>query len=200
MDYTSFSTSNETTTKANAVLTNSFDITVQPDGLNKTNQTQFVDISNALRIINDSIVFNLTDLKTIPDLNSKLQKRNIHIYNKCFQCIKNLPQEISNQTKTKLQSKLSKIIYFCYRKNFLPIYSNKSSKTTYTSDSGWGCMIRCSQMLVARALYKIFKQQGFPKAKALYNSIVYFLEHPFQFAMIPDIFIPVLNNYVKQTY
>ena len=61
-------------------------------------------------------------------------------------------------------------------------------------------MIRCSQMLVARALYKIFKQQGFPKAKALYNSIVYFLEHPFQFAMIPDIFIPVLNNYVKQTY
>ncbi|CAH9134652.1 unnamed protein product [Cuscuta epithymum] len=51
-------------------------------------------------------------------------------------------------------------IFITYRKGFAPIGESK-----YTSDSGWGCMIRSSQMLVAQAL--LFHQLGRSWRKSL---------------------------------
>ncbi|RAL39956.1 hypothetical protein DM860_008096 [Cuscuta australis] len=51
-------------------------------------------------------------------------------------------------------------IFITYRKGFPPIGESK-----YTSDSGWGCMIRSSQMLVAQAL--LFHQLGRSWRKSL---------------------------------
>ncbi|XP_043462794.1 cysteine protease ATG4B [Leptopilina heterotoma] len=47
-----------------------------------------------------------------------------------------------------IQSKL----WFTYRKNFVPIGGFGS---TFTSDKGWGCMLRCGQMVLGQALISL---------------------------------------------
>ncbi|XP_076279862.1 cysteine protease ATG4B-like isoform X1 [Lasioglossum baleicum] len=43
-------------------------------------------------------------------------------------------------------------LWFTYRKNFVPI---GESSTTFTSDKGWGCMLRCGQMVLGQALISL---------------------------------------------
>jgi len=83
--------------------------------------------------------------------NSKLDmpRSPIHLYNKIYNSSN--PQEVQ-----KFNEKLSKMIYVSYRSKFKPQINIKNNKT-FTSDCGWGCMIRSSQMILCRALYKIFK-------------------------------------------
>ncbi|ELP84849.1 hypothetical protein EIN_284050 [Entamoeba invadens IP1] len=54
-------------------------------------------------------------------------------------------------THTKAFDEIINLFYFVYRNNFQPL-----PNTTLTSDSGWGCTIRSTQMLVANAIGKLF--------------------------------------------
>lgn len=70
----------------------------------------------------------------------------IYIFNK----------EIISDNKDEIKDILNTFLYMTYRTNF---YNLKTVGCgNYTSDSGWGCMIRCSQMLLTKALIekKIF--------------------------------------------
>ena len=98
----------------------------------------------------------------------------------------------------KLEDKINKIIYFCYRRNFPPIKSKSGS--LYTSDSGWGCMLRCSQMILARGIYKIFRKVGYSPKHASYSALIYFQESPFSIEEIPDEMIPVMNKILKEIF
>ena len=53
----------------------------------------------------------------------------------------------------KLLNRLKYIPWFSYRKNFDQIRGNDK---IYTTDAGWGCMIRATQMILAQGLCKIY--------------------------------------------
>lgn len=49
-----------------------------------------------------------------------------------------------------------KLIWLTYRKNFAPLLIEKNKVANLTTDAGWGCVIRCQQMLLANSLNKHF--------------------------------------------
>ncbi|OTF83828.1 cysteine protease ATG4B-like protein, partial [Euroglyphus maynei] len=50
-----------------------------------------------------------------------------------------------------IRSDVGSNIWMTYRRNFTPI-----GDTNFTSDSGWGCMLRCGQMVLARAFINLY--------------------------------------------
>lgn len=62
--------------------------------------------------------------------------------------------ETSNDIEKLNKYVTKEIFWLSYRSNFQPIIFNKNA---YTSDAGWGCMIRAGQMILAKALYEISK-------------------------------------------
>lgn len=50
----------------------------------------------------------------------------------------------------------SRLLWLTYRKGFAPLLVEKNKVPKLTSDAGWGCVIRCTQMLVANCLARIY--------------------------------------------
>jgi len=102
----------------------------------------------------------------------------------------NLPQEIQifdekySKQDEKLINKLKNIPYFSYRKNFDVI---KEEDKSYTSDAGWGCILRVSQMFLAQGIYQLF---SFNKLESFTNEYIsYFYDNK-----IPKEFLSTLKN------
>ncbi|XP_033218750.1 cysteine protease ATG4B [Belonocnema kinseyi] len=51
-----------------------------------------------------------------------------------------------------IRASIESKLWFTYRKNFVPIGGVGS---TFTSDKGWGCMLRCGQMVLGQALVSL---------------------------------------------
>ena len=60
--------------------------------------------------------------------------------------------DVKYTKQEELLNKLKNIPWFSYRENFDQI---KENQNIYTSDAGWGCMLRASQMILAQGLCKL---------------------------------------------
>jgi cysteine protease ATG4 len=70
------------------------------------------------------------------------KKSEIFLFDKFYQ----------SKESSQFKEEINLIIYFSYRSDFIPIdYNNQ----IWTTDCGWGCMIRASQMIFAKCIYMI---------------------------------------------
>lgn len=63
-----------------------------------------------------------------------------------------IPRPHNEQSYASFLKAFSQRIYLSYRKQFEPLNGLTRSGDPITSDCGWGCMIRCAQMLLAQTL------------------------------------------------
>ena len=137
---------------------------------------------NNIITYNDNFNFNVKH-KNINNIFDKITiEDEITLFNKKYK----------KEQSQKLQYTFDKIIYFCYRKNTYPFKSRSNGILTW--DSGWGCMIRCGQMIMARGIYKYLKSKKFSTQKAISETIKYFLDIPYSEHNIPLIFSSVLST------
>ena len=97
-----------------------------------------------LNDIKNHLIFNyniFSTQNTLVDISQTLSKE-IQIFD-----VKYLKQE-------ELLNKLKNIPWFSYRENFEQIKEDEN--IVYTSDAGWGCMFRASQMILAQGLFKLY--------------------------------------------
>ena len=153
---------------------------------NKSEESSWFIFKTKLSNTKDMLKYNLINFNTIYKFNSFA---NLQIFHKKFQ---------KNETFQNYRNKLNSFIYLSYRKNFNKIKSYRT-KNFFTSDCGWGCMIRSSQMILARAIYKILKTQGIKdKIERKIKTIQYFLDNPIPKDNIPQQLISYKNNLLKK--
>jgi hypothetical protein len=107
----------------------------------------FNDIKNRLKfnIVQTDTKINFEDFDIIQIYDKKFYTGNYHN----SETGSNINVENLNKFVTQ------EIFWLSYRSNFEPIIFNKNA---YTSDAGWGCMIRAGQMILAKGLYEIIKK------------------------------------------
>ena len=104
---------------------------------------------------------------------------------------------------------INKILLMTYRSKYRR-QINAKNKYEYNSDCGWGCMIRSSQMIFARMLYKIFKhiyKNQYNSETIIISIIPYFMDDFLSISEIKDSdyiilgfdsYIEKLNQYLKE--
>ena len=108
------------------------------------------------------------------------EKTKVKIYDKEY--------DLSNDIEKKeFESYFRNIIYCTYRNNF-PTLKNYKNNIEYNSDCGWGCMIRSSQMILAKAIYEILIHEKNNNISSLFNTISLLIEYPFNYNETPNIF------------
>lgn len=64
-----------------------------------------------------------------------------------------------NEGMQQFMKDFSKLLWITYRKGFAPLLIEKNKVAKLTSDAGWGCVIRCTQMLLANTLRVVLRNQ-----------------------------------------
>lgn len=87
---------------------------------------------------------------------AKKVEGSLQIYSSAFARISetvfdDTPRPHSEQSYGSFLKTFSQRVYFSYRKQFEPFTASRTGDLL-TSDGGWGCMIRCAQMLLAQTL------------------------------------------------
>ncbi len=108
------------------------------------------------------------------------EKTKVKIYDKEY----DLTNDID---KKEFELYFKNIIYCSYRNNY-PTQKNYKNNIEYNSDCGWGCMIRSSQMILAKAIYEILIHEKNDNVSSIFNTISLLLEYPFNYNETPNIY------------
>ena len=106
--------------------------------------------------------------------------------------------ECKNPDDDEIIYKLGKILLFTYGKNFPKLTDFKNQKS-YTSDTNWGCMIRCGQMILSRGIYRVLKSKKINTKDAIYYTYSLFNDHPIVQRNLHKYFHGMLNKFYKLT-
>jgi hypothetical protein len=120
----------------------SYDSQISTLSSNNQNISFWKELKLKLNNLKHKIIFNhniFTTSNKITNLSNKVTK-DIQIFDEKF------------TDHDKLINRLKNIPWFSYRENFQQI---KQKEIIYTSDSGWGCMLRSAQMIFAQGLCKL---------------------------------------------
>ena len=99
-----------------------------------------------------------------------------------------------NPNEDKIIYKIGKIMLFTYGKNF-PKITNYKNKKTYTSDTNWGCMLRCGQMILSHGIYRTLKSKKIDTKNALYYSFSLFNNYPIKEENLHKYFNGMINKF-----
>ena len=103
-----------------------------------TNSIKKITKNEIMKSLVSTIFYNGTTFKD--KLNDSSSKKSIIIFDK-----------IENNYNPNLLKKIqNSFIYMSYRTGLVNTSFLPGSKNNYTSDCGWGCMLRCSQMMLSR--------------------------------------------------
>ena len=136
------------------------------------------------------------------EINIKEKQRFLNILNyKTEFNLKKLPKKFhlfhylcKNQNEDKIAYKIGKIMLFTYGKNF-PKITNYKNKKTYTSDTNWGCMLRCGQMILSHGIYRALKLKKIDTKNALYYSFSLFNNYPIKEENLHKYFKGMINKF-----
>ena len=129
----------------NNINNNKIEEKIRASELNDNNEISIWEtIKQQLENMKNHIVFNFNIFSGLNNLDLRDEKlpKNIQIFDEKF-----------SKQDEKLINVLQNIPWFSYRKNFNQI---KDKENIFTTDAGWGCMIRASQMILAQGIYKLF--------------------------------------------
>ena len=135
---------NDTKDKTDKIIQKCIDISCVEKSNAKNNIFSF-GWKNNLANLKDNLKYNYITFST----KFEMLPARIHLFNKIYVTNK-------DEDKKKFNKKIEKIIMVSYRSKYKP-QINIKNHSKLTSDCGWGCMIRSSQMILCRALYRIFK-------------------------------------------
>ena len=118
------------------------------------------------------------------EFNLKKLSKKFHLF--YYQC--------KNTNEDKIIYKIGKILLFTYGKNY-PKITGRRNKKTYTSDTNWGCMIRCGQMILSHGIYRVLKSKKIDTKNALYYTFSLFNNYPIKECNLHKCFHGMLNKY-----
>ena len=89
---------------------------------------------------------NKADFYMVDDLSTSINNNTNFKSCKAFSAADLLQLQYLNPQKTSLEQEIQSRLWFTYRKDFAALNGN----LRYTSDCGWGCMLRSAQMLIGQ--------------------------------------------------
>lgn len=157
-------------------------ITINPDETNKEETPKEVEYSKEIITKKKQKYENILNYKDKFNLKKLVKKFHIFYYS------------CKNPNEDKAIYRFGKILLFTYGKNF-PQITNYKTKKVYTSDTNWGCMLRCGQMILSRCIYRLLKSKDMDTKDALYYTFSLFSNYPIKKDNLHNYFHNMLNKY-----